>query len=166
MRPCVSQDPNGLENLGSSNSRGGAGLGSHKSPRLHSTRKLKATPGGGPYTSAARPRGMRYRHGVRHRARRDEPCRGPAGSHRRSHHRSRRSRDAVPVRQGTRASPGAAKLMEGPWRDATWAQYVKCPLGLCPRRTAIVRRTWLRMLLLHWIEPCAVAYVGLRDAGI
>src|ERR1700722_6882945 len=26
------------------------------------------------------------------------------------------------------ATPRIRKLMEGPWRDATWAQFVKCPL--------------------------------------
>ena len=58
--------------------------------------------------------------------------------------------------------------MEGPGPDATWAQYVKCPLEnafvLDERR--LCGELGYEMLHLHRIEPCAVAYAGLRDAGI
>jgi threonine dehydrogenase-like Zn-dependent dehydrogenase len=66
------------------------------------------------------------------------------------------------------AGPGAAKLMEGPWRDAGLAQYVKCPLenALALDERRLCAELGHGVMDLHWIEPCAVAYAGLRDAGI
>jgi threonine dehydrogenase-like Zn-dependent dehydrogenase len=58
--------------------------------------------------------------------------------------------------------------MEGPWRDATWAQFVKCPLENAFALDERKLRTVLGydLLDLHWIDTCAVAYAGLHDAGI
>lgn len=63
--------------------------------------------------------------------------------------------------------PKANALISAPWRDATWARYAKCPLenihALDEHR--LCHDLGHALPDLTWLEPCAVAYAGLRDAG-
>jgi len=49
-----------------------------------------------------------------------------------------------------------------------WAQYAKCPLEttFALNESRLCGELGYKVLDLHWIETCAIAYAGLRDAGI
>ncbi|KAJ6508310.1 hypothetical protein C8R45DRAFT_816644 [Mycena sanguinolenta] len=65
-------------------------------------------------------------------------------------------------------TPGSAKLMEGEWRDSTYAEYAKVPLENCfpLDETRLLGDLGYKVEDLMYLGAMSVPFGGLRDVGV